>query len=324
MAGAARSAPWRVLALWPLALAAACSVYDDTLINGVTVPLGGGSGTNGAAGGSGASAGKSSTMGGAGGTTAGADSAGKGGDAVTAGAGGNAGSAGTDGGGGGSAGAAGSAGSGTGGDPMMVDLAHLDDMEDGDAAIDALDGRNGYWYVGGDATKGATLEPPSAKFVMTDTQGDRSDYAASVKATGFTDWGSVMGFNFVEIARVVNPYDASKFCGVRFWGKAAADKTAVIFRVPDGDTHPNGKVCKEGGTNNDACYDHFVQKTPFTAAWQQFSVKFSSLTQLGTGYHPADGKLKTDKLYSLEWALPNGVKTYQIWIDDVAFLTTCE
>ena len=55
--------------------------------------------------------------------------------------------------------------------------------------------------------------------------------------------------------------------------------------------------------------------------WNQFSFKFSELTQIGNGYHPASGKLDTKKLYAVEWALPGQTaKTYQVWIDDVELL----
>jgi hypothetical protein len=149
--------------------------------------------------------------------------------------------------------------------------------------------------------------------------GERSAFAAGLKASGFKDWGSVIGFNFVEQAGVVRAYDASAYCGVQFWGKAAAT-TAVHLRVPDGDTHPNGDVCKLTGPANQLCYDHFVAKVALTTTWKLHSVKFSELTQLGTGYHPADAKLKTDKLYALEWALPGMNMSYEIWVDDVALI----
>jgi hypothetical protein len=303
-------AAWRALAIWPLA-AAACSVYDDTLVNGVSAPLGGDAGSS--AGGTASGAAAGSSLGGAAGSSSAGSESGKAGD--TPGGGG----AGTSGGG-----AAGSAGSMTGGagagGEAPDDAVLVDDMEDGDAGIVPDAGRNGYWYASGDATKGATITPPSTKFAMTQLTADRSSYAASLKAVGFTDWGSVLGFNFVELAGDVKAYDASMYCGVRFWGKAAAN-ASVRFRVPDGNTHPKGLVCTDGGVSGQACYDHFGATLTFAPTWKQFTQKFSALEQIGTGYHPADGKLRVDKLYGLEWALPGKTgNTYQIWIDDVELL----
>ncbi len=196
-------------------------------------------------------------------------------------------------------------------------------MEDGDAEIELTGPRNGYWYVGGDVTPDATTEPLSTKFLMTKlAAGERSTYVAHLKAVGFKDWGSVMGFNFIELLTKVKPYDASAYCGIGFYGKAAA-ATTVRFRVPDIDTHQNGGVCVDGGSNGTACYDHFGASLSFTAAWKPFSLKFTDLVQVGSGYHPADGKLKTDKLFAVEWALPGTGNTYEIWIDDVHFIK-CE
>jgi hypothetical protein len=221
----------------------------------------------------------------------------------------------------GGGGSSGNASAGTGGE-ASGSTEIIDDMEDGDAEIEISGPRNGYWYVGGDLSTGTTLEPPSSKFAMTELTGDRSTTVAHVKATGFKDWGSVMGFNFIELLTKVKPYDASAFCGIQFWGKAAA-ATTVRFRVPDIDTHQAGGVCTDPGTTGTACYDHFGSSLSFSAAWKQYSVNFADLMQLGTGYHPADGKLKSAQLMAVEWALPGGTtKTYEIWIDDVQF-TKC-
>ncbi len=316
-----------ILAWGPLGAALACNVYDDSL-TGVMTPLGG-SGSSAAAGsdagGKSSNGGKSSD--GGGGASAGKVSGGSGGDEVSGsgGTGGSAGSA-TAGGGSGGTNIAGNGGTANGGGgsggtaPTDVEL--IDDMEDGDAGILPNHGRNGYWYTGGDTTKNAVLTPPANAFAMTMlAAGDRSDYAASVKAENFTDWGSVIGFNFVEKNSMPQPYDASAYCGVHFWGKAAAPVT-LRLRVPDVSTHPNGGVCVTPGTSGTACYDHFGSAVAFGKVWADYSFKFADLTQVGTGYHPADNKIRTDKLFAMEWALPGGAtaKTYQIWVDDVELL----
>lgn len=313
-----------VLASWPLIGSVACSVYDASMVSDAAslagAPEAGTAGSS-LAGGTSAGSGAGSVDGGnasgaSGGTVAGkaGDSAGGSGGSGATGGGGSASGGGSGSGSGGSAGVGGGAGSGN------TEL--IDDMEDGDAEIELTGPRNGYWYVGSDTTAGGALVPPSTKFEMTElAAGDRSSYAAHVKATGFTDWGSVMGFNFIELLTKVKPYDASAFCGVQFWGKAAAT-TKVRLRVPDIDTHQSGGVCTDPGTTGTACYDHFGTPVSLGTTWQQFSVKFSDLTQVGTGYHPADGLLKTDQLMALEWALPASSKTFEIWIDDVAF-TKC-
>jgi hypothetical protein len=317
----------------------ACSVYEDPH-SGAAAPVavgGSASAGSGAAAGSdtaGGSAGKSSPSnggsgasddGGSGGVagTGGSDES-KGGAGVAgsvgdgAASGGGAGTAGTSASGGTAGGSVG--GGGQAGQPSGA-VALIDDMEDDDAQITQRDGRDGFWYVGNDGTVGGTQEPVATAFTMSDlTSGERtgSSYAARMKVSGYSGWGSVIGFNLIEILGAVKPYDASSYCGLSFWAKAAAT-TALRVRLPDGDTHPAGNVCVDGGATN-GCYDHFGKNATFTATWTKFDVLFSELDQAGAGYHPADKKLKPSQLFAIEWAVPGANKAYEIWIDDVSFL----
>jgi hypothetical protein len=223
--------------------------------------------------------------------------------------------------GGTSAGGSEAAGADAGGQ-APTDVRLIDDMEDADPQITVTAGRNGYWYVGNDLTVGGVQEPPSSSFEMFElTAGENGDstYSAHMKVSGFTGWGTVIGFNLVESAGV-KAYDASAYCGMSFSAKAAAG-TALRFRLPDGDTHPAGGVCVESGASDQLCYDHFSAAVTLSTAWKPFTISFSQLEQVGTGYHPADKKLKTDRLYAVEWALPgSGGKAYEIWIDDVSLV----
>jgi hypothetical protein len=309
------------LGLWLLALG--CTVYDDSLLDDEGPVAGsGGSGVSGSTSDGGmadpSEAGKAS-----GGSSAAQGSGaepGSGTGGVTAGSGGAAAGSST-----GGTPSAGSSSGGTGGTPAPGDADPVDDMEDGDPQIVVATGRNGYWYVGNDGTVGGTQEPPVAAFAMAKlTAGERpnSSWSAHTKVDGFKGWGSVLGFNFTEQLGMVEAYDASAYCGVRYWAKAAA-ATALRFRVPDGNTHPVGAVCVDGGPAGMACYDHFSAAAAFTTEWQEFTVMFAALQQIGTGYHPASMKLQADKLYGLEWALPGQNNAFEIWVDDVELLK-CE
>jgi hypothetical protein len=311
-----------MLAWGPLVAAVACSVYDDTLVGGAAALGGSGVGAGASSAGSGASA-SSGASGGSetGGTSSGtAGKVGDGGEGAVASSGGGGSSGASVVGGGGSGGGAGSNMTGAGGEPATEPSGLIDDMEDGDAQITLEDGRNGYWYVGGDDTPGASTEPElKMPFQMTALSAERSNYAARIKAVGFSGWGSVIGFNFVELAGSVKPYDASAFCAVELWAKAAS-ATTVRFRAPDVNTHQAGGVCTVGGGAGKDCYDHFVSSISLGTTWKRFEIKLSTLQQAGTGYHPADGKLRTNALMALEWGLPGSGNTYEIWIDDVKFL----
>lgn len=310
----------RSLAWGPLCALVACSVYDDSLQGGGGAASGGsaaatagtasqgGTASGGQSAGSGGSTGSQpSGGGGQAGTTAGSHAGGSGAEA-----------------GAGLAGAAGETQTGEAGAPAVTDDALVDDMEDGDAQVTIAQGRTGFWYVGNDGTIGGMQEPSSGAFQMAELaelERPNSRYAAHMKVSGFTGWGSVIGFNLVESLGHVEPYDASAYCGVSFWAKAKT-ATSVRFRLPDESTHQAGGVCVVGGGAGQDCYDHFGKSVALASFWQQFSAKFTEFAQLGSGYHPPDNKLKVDALFAMEWALAGGVAAHEIWVDDVAF-TTC-
>lgn len=308
-----------VLASGPLVLVLACSVYDDALL-GSSAPAGGSS-----SGGAGMPPGGTSSQ--SGGSDAGGGT--KGGQTGSAGEtnGASAGSAGASSSGSDAGGAAGAAGNTTAGADAGGQATRngsvVDDMEDTDAQITVHDGRNGFWYVGNDETAGGMQTPASSMFEMFElSRGERGDstYSVHMKVSGFTGWGSVIGFNVVEQQAAVKAYDASQFCALEFWGRAAA-ATSLRLRLPDGDTHPSGMVCQLTGAADTLCYDHFSAAVALTTGWKSFRVAFASLEQIGTGYHPADKKFKADQLYAVEWALPGASgKAFEIWIDDVAFI----
>jgi hypothetical protein len=309
------------LASGPFALLLACSVYDGALGDAGTSLGGSSSGVSGTSPGGVSNHGGSSgsDVGGVPTTHAGTAGEGAGGSVDNGGSAGTS-TSGSAAGGGGSGVTAGSDAGGQAGSDSTV----VDDMEDADAQIGVAGGRNGYWYVGNDGTVGGTQAPTAAMFEMFElTSGEQQDstYSAHMKVSGFTGWGSVLGFNLVEQQTVVKAYDASEFCGVQFWGKAATT-TSLQLRLPDGDTHPDGMVCKTSGAANTLCYDHFSAPIALTPAWKSFSITFASLQQPGTGYHPADKNFKADQLYAMEWALPGaGGKAHEIWIDDVTLLS---
>ena len=199
------------LAVGPWCALLGCSVYGEGLL-GAEAP--GEAGSAGVAGSKMNGSGGEGAQPQQGGSTAeGATSGGGSGPAVGAGTGGTAGSAlgGTP--------SAGSAGTAAGGTPPVGDADAIDDMEDNDPQIAAAPGRNGYWYVGNDGTATGTQEPAIDAFMMFALEADErpgSSFSAHMKVEGFTNWGSVMGFNFFEQLGVVKTYDASSYCGVTF------------------------------------------------------------------------------------------------------------
>ncbi len=312
----------RVLASVVVALAYStmCSVYDSSVF------------------------GKNSTHGGDAGTgTAGSVAAG-GSDAGNAGVDASAGasaSAGTSSGGetaGGTAGASsatggssGSTGGASPGNPPPIfngNLELIDDLEDGDIYLYLFGtDRDGKWWLGFDGTAGTTEPNP---FSPDDAGGyDGSSAATHLKMSGYTNWGSNAGFNFMHEVPPKSwpaPYDASAYCGVAFWAKRS-ETSDVSFdvRVSDANTHPAGGVCSDdpdAGTddagNAIGCFDHFYKTVTLTTEWAYYELLFSDLQQSTWGYL-VDGGLTASQLYGFELTF-GGNKTFEIWIDDVAFV----
>jgi len=90
----------------------------------------------------------------------------------------------------------------------------IDDMEDGDGFICALNGWNGHWYTAGDGTS-ADLIPTSGfePTLIADGKRDTSRYAAHFAGSGFTYWGALMGFDFIDQGLGTRPIDASRMGG---------------------------------------------------------------------------------------------------------------
>ncbi|HEY4103630.1 MAG TPA: hypothetical protein VGM44_07050 [Polyangiaceae bacterium] len=306
----------------------ACSVYDSSLLStnqrvassgtGGVTGIGGDATTLAGSGGT-VGQGEADAGGNSGETVAGATSSNGGAagsaDAGSASVAGTGGSAGTSTGGGGAVDTAGSAGA-----AGSLALDSIDDMEDDDALIsyDAT-GRNGDWYVGHDATATGT-QFPGATYLMsaldtTDSRYAVSKYAAHTYGIGFTDWGENMGFNLKLVDQTLGkhpPYDASAYCGLHFFGKIGAGASAaVIFRVPDKNSHPDGGVC---GAADKPCYLYYQKQYSFSSSWTEYSVLFSALTRSGW---PAT--FAQDAIFGVEFGLlPNS--KFELWVDDISFL----
>jgi len=180
----------------------------------------------------------------------------------------------------------------------------IEDFEDGDTRIIVQQGRNGGWYDIGDGTGTQT------KGVV--TGGKDSVYAMHYYGSGFTNWGSGIGFNFIDPqGGSSQPYDASMYQGIKFWAKIESGSSAAIRVVlPNSQTHPDGGLC---GTN---CWDHFGLDFTLTTTWQQYTLPFSSLTQQGWGTQFSVFDVST--IYDMEFRHSQNV-SYNVWIDNIEF-----
>ncbi len=288
-------------------------------------------GSRGGAGGSGLGGQVGGSRGGAGGSLATGGRIGAGGSA-----GGAAGAIGPDGGRGGSAGAigrdggsdvrtggaGGNADSGTGGAlgtggntcPGLASNEELiDDLNDGDRFIPAVNGRAGAWSDSHDGSPNATMYPdPNTGFAPTDTGDPCRKYAAYVAGAGYVLWGADFWFG------LGSPYDASKYKGISFWAKIDAGTSSVVrVAFPDKDTQPDANMCQTGiSSGPTACFDHYGYRMTLDSTWTKYTVMFSQLGQEGWGH--AGTAFDPTSLYEVLFQIPVGAN-FGVWIDDVAF-----
>lgn len=190
---------------------------------------------------------------------------------------------------------------GSGREPM------IDDFEDGDTRMPAVDKRAGYWIVFNDGT--GKQEPRSGSvFPAHRIPGGRGNSRFGLHSTGgrFTKWGAVL-------AAELNPrrcYDASAYAGLTFWakGRATLRISAKMTQV----------VSEEfGGSCVRDCFDGHGAFRTLTRDWQKFEVRWEELAQRGFG---TQVEFDPRSLYSVEVQMPQGQPPFDVWIDDVAFI----
>ncbi len=204
----------------------------------------------------------------------------------------------------------------------------IDDMEGNTGEISAPTAGNGYWFTYGDGTVGGTLVP-AAGAAFTDSMisptravsapfaalsGASSTYAAQVSGSGFATYAG-MGFN------LKNPraaYNASAYVGFVFWGRLGGTATdgTVRFLVPDKNTDPSGGVCTT------KCSDFLGENLVFTASWQQFTIMYTDLAQVGFG-SPVETTLDAANVYAVEFQVSTKAPAggaFDIWVDDIYFI----
>jgi hypothetical protein len=305
--------------LAPLALLTSCSIYSESLLDGATPDGDAGSGgTRAERGGAAGSGSKPGSAAGAAGSDEEGGAAGKaaGGTGNNV-AGGGTGSGAQGGSGGDTMGGVPPGGGSAGSPPVVlptgVDM--VDDMEDANFYLSPAPPRFGYWYVAGDGTMGATA-PEIAKLVSKlEPARDGSTQAVHFAASGFTKWGSSVGFSFTDVANKPKPYDAGQAKGLVFWVRGSVKNDAklrVIFLSTP--TVPAGKLC--GGDGQGECLDHFGTQVSVTAEWTRVPIAFASLRQAGWGALIETG-FDTKQMLGIEWT--TDLNDLDVWIDDVSF-----
>jgi hypothetical protein len=188
----------------------------------------------------------------------------------------------------------------------------IDDLEDNDNQVGQIAGRGGYWWAAKD-DKGSSIEP-IGEMKMSEGGAGGSKYAVHVTgktATGEGAWGSIFGLRVAQTGL----YDAAKYAGVSFFAKAGEKPGAAVrLKVADVNTHPDGRVCKDG------CYNDFGKDFNFSHDWQEYKASFVELKQQDGWGDPRPPSITPGQLVQIAWQVTTPGADFDLWIDDVRFL----
>lgn len=197
--------------------------------------------------------------------------------------------------------------------PVSGSTALIDDVEDGNDALPAMDNRIGYWFSYRDETDttGSITEPKPAN-------DGADDSMRSMQVTGKSKvdalYGPGFGFNVRTVGATADalscPYDASAYTGVTLWVRGTGAST-IDLTVPT-ETTLN---MAEGGTCAAECDDHFFKSIPVSSSWTQVTVKFSELKQGGWGKAVT---FDAARITGLSFGVAAGA-TFDVSVDQIAF-----
>ena len=166
-------------------------------------------------------------------------------------------------------------------------------------AVDAVDGRDGGWFVY--TTANSIAAPgPTEPFRVACEGADGSCFSACVSGmlngNDSRDWPSV-GLGFTPRASAA-AYDATRYTSIAFWMRALVGPNATLrLLVP---LRADTMVGTGDGTCTTSCFDAYNVVLPSTPGWQHFSVPFDALTQQGFG--PKEAWDPTTVM-SFQWAV---------------------
>ena len=176
----------------------------------------------------------------------------------------------------------------------------IDDFEDGNGDVTAIDGRVGGWYLSTDTTGTTT---PKAGAPVPET-GGMPGKAVHVSGSGLTGWGASLS---ASVTVPMGCYDASKYTGITVMLKGTGSVqvsvlTAAVRSAPEG------------------MRNHFKKSVTLTGEWTPVTISFSELTQPG-GWGvmvPFDAT----KIYGIDFgpvAAPPAPTAFDFWVDNLSF-----
>ncbi|MEI9940065.1 MAG: carbohydrate binding domain-containing protein [Pseudomonadota bacterium] len=191
----------------------------------------------------------------------------------------------------------------------------ISDAENNSNQINTIKGRGGYWYTFVDSN-GSSITPTAGSqggtFAMTAGGANGSKYAARMTGqvgTAETVYAG-MAMNFVDPK---GTYDGTAYKGISFWAKKGPGSTSKVrLKVPDTNTDPDGKVCKE-------CYNDFGMDLVLTDNWTQYVVPYVAMTQMKDWGSPRMPGIDSSQMYAIQFQVNDKGAPYDIWVDDIEF-----
>ena len=191
----------------------------------------------------------------------------------------------------------------------------ISDGEANNNQVNAVKDRGGYWYTFVDKS-GSTVTPTSGDqggtFTMAPGGANGTQFAAHMTgqlSSGDTVYAG-MGLNFQEPK---GAYDATAYKGISFWAKKGPGSTGKLrLKVPDTNTDPDGKVCKE-------CFNDFGMDLTLTDEWTQFVVPYIGMTQMKDWGSPRMPGVDSSRIYGLQFQVNEKGAAFDVWVDEIQF-----
>jgi hypothetical protein len=183
----------------------------------------------------------------------------------------------------------------------------IDDFEDRNARLVIQDGRTGHWFANGDSKAKQRPRADTTAFPVAIPKGrEQSRYGLH-----FSGAQLAKGAGIEAMFAPRNCYDASSYAGIELWAKGPG-RVQVLVAMIDVIERRWGGLCSEN------CYDSHRVALDLTPEWRRYSFRWEELRQLGYGT-PLTFDLK--RLWSVQFWVESADTPFDLWIDDVSFLT---
>jgi hypothetical protein len=190
----------------------------------------------------------------------------------------------------------------------------IDNFEDGNNQVALLESRNGPLYTIRD-NLGTTITPAVGTTFVPATGGNGGSARAAHITGQIANTSPVWAGFALDFLAPQALYNASKYTGITFFAKKGTSTAASAMRikVPDRNTDPVGHVCT-------TCNNDFGNDLTLTTSWQQFTVRFSTMTQQAGWGAPRPAHIDPTGLLGLKFQLETKGAAFDVWIDDVQFI----